>query len=58
MRRFELRHQTGGMPGGPTCEGALFQQHDIADVTACQMVGNRATDDAPADHNDFSSVRE
>ncbi len=56
--RPELADQPGRVPRRATRELLAFEQHDIGAITLGEVVGNAASDDAPADDHDTGMTRE
>ena len=51
-RGAQLRHQASGVPGGAAGQLPALQQQHILDAEFCQVVDDRATDDAATDDDD------
>ncbi|MNY71813.1 hypothetical protein D3C86_2102410 [compost metagenome] len=54
----QLPDEARRMPGGAAAELALLEQHDVGPAEFCQMISDRAADDAAADDDDACLRRE
>ena len=57
LRRAQLSHEPGRMPGGAGRELPLLEQHHIGPAEVGQVVGDAGADDAAADDDDAGAVR-